>query len=142
MSQAAHDLHGEFWKPPVEEQAANPARTEATPLRACPRCGTEFVIGARYCHVCGASRSAHRHSFQGSLIQVVNAIRYLRESLKLPAWSLGAFTLGVFCFAAALATGFLFSADTLSDWQAIQAWRMEWLLGSVAAFVAGILLKG
>ena len=141
MSQAAHDLHGEFWKPPVSEAAATPARPETTPTRACPRCGTEFVMGARYCHVCGSSRTAQRHSLQGTLVQVVNVLHHLRQSLKLPAWSLAAYILGIFCFAAAVATGFLFSADTLSDWQAIQAWRLEWLLGAVAAFVAGILLK-
>ncbi len=140
MSQAAHDLHGEFWKPPVSEAAATPARPETTPVRACPRCGTEFVMGARYCHVCGSSRTAQRHSLQGTLVQVVHLLQRLRESLKLPAWSLAALALGVFCFAAAVATGFLFSADTLSDWQAIQAWRLEWLLGAVAAGVAGILL--
>jgi len=27
------------------------------------------------------------------------------------------------------------------DWQAVQLWRIEWLLGAVAAFVAGCLLK-
>jgi len=27
------------------------------------------------------------------------------------------------------------------DFQAVQYWRMEWLLGGVAAFIAGILLK-
>jgi hypothetical protein len=27
------------------------------------------------------------------------------------------------------------------DWQAIQLWRIEWLLGAAAAFVAGCLLK-
>ncbi len=141
MSQAAHDLHGEFWKPPVADEVAGPARSETAPVRACRRCGTEFITGARYCHVCGASRTASRHSLQSTLVLAHDAARWLRDSLKLPAWSLAAFGLGVVCFAAAVLTGFLFSADTLSDWQAIQAWRMEWLLGSIAAFVAGILLK-
>jgi len=27
------------------------------------------------------------------------------------------------------------------DWQAIQLWRIEWLLGAVAAFVAGCVLN-
>jgi hypothetical protein len=30
---------------------------------------------------------------------------------------------------------------TAVDWQAIQLWRIEWLLGAVAAFIAGALLK-
>jgi hypothetical protein len=27
------------------------------------------------------------------------------------------------------------------DWQAVQLWRIEWLLGSAAAFLATIALK-
>jgi hypothetical protein len=27
------------------------------------------------------------------------------------------------------------------DWQAVQLWRIEWLLGATASFLAGILLK-
>jgi hypothetical protein len=34
-----------------------------------------------------------------------------------------------------------FSARTLVDWQAIQLWRIEWLLAAIAAFVVGLLLK-
>jgi len=35
----------------------------------------------------------------------------------------------------------LLTAKTLVDWQAIQFYRAEWLLGATASFVAGILLK-
>jgi hypothetical protein len=41
----------------------------------------------------------------------------------------------------ALAVSVFFSARTVLDWQAIQLWRIEWLLAAVAAFVAGCLLK-
>jgi len=34
-----------------------------------------------------------------------------------------------------------FTAATVLDWQAVQLWRIEWLLGAAVAFVAGILLK-
>ena len=40
---------------------------------------------------------------------------------------------------------FLWSVRTIqnfSDFQAIQLWRIEWLLGAVALFLAGILLRG
>ena len=40
-----------------------------------------------------------------------------------------------------LAVSVCFSPRTALDWQAIQLWRIEWLLGAVAAFVAGCLLK-
>jgi hypothetical protein len=42
---------------------------------------------------------------------------------------------------AAIGVGFVFSAATVLDWQAVQVWRIQWLLAAVAAFVAGILLK-
>ena len=42
---------------------------------------------------------------------------------------------------AALAVSVFFSVRTVLDWQAIQLWRIEWLLASIAAFVAGLLLK-
>jgi hypothetical protein len=43
--------------------------------------------------------------------------------------------------ASAALAGFLYKAETLVDWQAIQVWRIEWLLGAAAALLAGILLK-
>ena len=45
------------------------------------------------------------------------------------------------CMVAALLTGILYKTDTLVDWQAVQLWRIEWLLASSAALLAGILLK-
>ena len=51
-----------------------------------------------------------------------------------------AFTVGVACITGALLVGLL-TARTLVDWQAIQIYRAEWLLGATAAFTAGILLK-
>jgi len=62
-----------------------------------------------------------------------------RLGLTVPAAT--AFVLGALCLIGALAVGILFSARTALDWQAIQLWRIEWLVGAVAAFVAGCLLK-
>jgi len=42
---------------------------------------------------------------------------------------------------AAISVGFIYSANTLVDWQAVQTWRIEWMLAAIVAFVAGILLK-
>ena len=33
------------------------------------------------------------------------------------------------------------TASNLAEFQAIQMWRIEWLLAATASFVAGILLK-
>lgn len=59
----------------------------------------------------------------------------------LPTASLIAFLIGVGCVLAAIAVGVIYSVQTLADFQAIQLWRIEWLLAALAAFVAGILLK-
>jgi len=72
-------------------------------------------------------------------------LRYLhfheiRTRIGLSTASLIAFVLGLVCIAGALMVGLL-TAKTLVDWQAIQMYRIEWLLAATAAFVAGILLK-
>jgi cytosine/uracil/thiamine/allantoin permease len=64
----------------------------------------------------------------------------IRDWLGLPTASLIAFFIGVGCVVGALLMGLL-TARNLVDWQAIQFYRAEWLLGATAAFVAGILLK-
>jgi hypothetical protein len=51
-----------------------------------------------------------------------------------------AFVVGLCCVVGGLAEG-LNTTKTLADWQAIQFYRVEWLLAATAAFVAGILLK-
>ena len=65
----------------------------------------------------------------------------LREALGQSNASLVALVLGFACVIAAIVTGFVFTATTLLDWQAVQLWRIEWLLGAVAMFAAGFLLK-
>jgi cytosine/uracil/thiamine/allantoin permease len=42
---------------------------------------------------------------------------------------------------AAFAVGMIYSVQTFNDFQAVQLYRMQWLLGSIAAFAAGLLLK-
>ncbi|HZP22229.1 MAG TPA: hypothetical protein VFB04_02205 [Terriglobales bacterium] len=49
--------------------------------------------------------------------------------------------LGVACGIIAALTGVIYRADTLVDWQAVQLWRIEWLLTAIAILLAGVLLK-
>jgi hypothetical protein len=48
---------------------------------------------------------------------------------------------GLICLGAAIATGFIYTASTLVDWQAIQIWRGEWMIAAGVAFICGILLN-
>jgi hypothetical protein len=141
MSQAVHNPTQEFWQPPVTHPQSMPALESA-----CAGCGSEFMIGARFCHVCGASRSnksaATVHTWmQPFLFFKALEFQNLRDWLGLSLASLIAFFTGVGCILAALVVGLVYSAQNLADFQAIQLWRLEWLLAALVAFVAGILLK-
>jgi hypothetical protein len=172
MAELAHGTQPEFWRPPsatmseVALQDAPPTMAEA-----CPRCGTEYLLGSRFCHTCGGKRPLqtipaqpadamaaarfweqimyHSRAAVGAIpwnrIQFPGWLRHLhfhaiKSRLGLPTASLIAFFIGLGCVTGALLVGLL-TARTLVDWQAIQFYRAEWLLGATAAFVAGVLLK-
>jgi len=129
--------HGEFWRPPLG------TRQEAVPgvqTESCTRCGTEYVAGSRFCHVCGAKRAPQAAARRLQWARFLNLLR-LQEQLSLPLASVIALSVGILCTLAAIGTGLVYTAATVLDWQAVQIWRIEWLLAAIAAFLAGILLK-
>jgi len=179
MTEVAQETPQEFWRPPVPVIPDQIVVRESVSAmeEACRRCGSEFLLGSRFCHTCGGKRPiaislearADGAEFAGLWKQAVGrahsavtslpgTARLVWSKIKLPNWlhylhfheikslvglptaSLVAFVLGVACIAGALLVGLL-TAKTLVDWQAIQFYRAEWLLGATAAFVAGILLK-
>jgi hypothetical protein len=138
MSGLAPRIHQEFWRPPVaNEVAAAPVGSISS--HVCSGCGTEFMLGAHYCYVCGTAREVNPVSDHGW-------VRYLefhniKEAFGLPMPSLVAFLAGIGCVLAALFLGVVYTIRNAADFQAVQLWRMQWLLAAIAAFVAGILLK-
>jgi hypothetical protein len=73
-------------------------------------------------------------------------LRYLhfheiKRSIGLPMPSLVAFMIGLGCVLGMLGVSLFYRASNLAEFQAIQMWRVEWLLASIASFVAGLLLK-
>lgn len=137
MSGVAHNLDQEFWQPPAQAQAS-----QSTPavVEVCPRCSTDFVVGARFCHICGAGREPQPGPHGTRLMHLVH-VRAMRDSLGLTTGALIAFAAGIACIIAAVLAGLLYTATTMTDWQAIQVWRIEWLLAATVAFVGGILLN-
>jgi hypothetical protein len=145
MEQATHKIEQEYWRPVLAHgkrelpheipQVPNDTRLLA---EACDSCGSEFVLGARFCHVCGSDRQLLSSS--NRLAEILDFDR-IRHALGLSAASLVAFIFGIISALAAFSVGFIYSTTTLTDWQAVQTWRMEWMLAAVVAFVAGILLK-
>jgi hypothetical protein len=138
MSDLVHDVQHEFWRPPATPPAAELAD-------ACRRCGTEFMVGAAFCHVCGTSR--HRADAPPArnwmkYFEFVRALDFagVKNWFGLPLPSLCAFLIGVGFVIVALTMG-LMSVHDYSDFEAIQLWRIQWLMAACAAFLAGILLK-
>lgn len=120
----------------VQTSAASPDLAEA-----CESCGTEFMIGSRFCHVCGSARQQHGAS--ASTRAWTNYLQFhsIQAGLGLSTPSLIAFLIGVACVLGALATGIIYSERNVLEWQAVQFFRTQWLLAGLVAFVAGILLK-
>jgi hypothetical protein len=65
----------------------------------------------------------------------------IQRAIGLPTASLIAFITGLGCVAGAIGVSLFYKASNMAEFQAIQMWRIEWLLAATAAFVAGILLK-
>lgn len=136
MAEMVNQAHNDFWRPPAADVVvSSPERSET-----CRECRTEFIVGSRYCHCCGASRPA---ASAAKVIEIPGLLELtaLGKRLGLPMPALIALLFGAFCLIAALSVGLLFTARTALDWQAIQFWRIEWLLAGIAAFAAGLLLK-
>jgi hypothetical protein len=172
MAELAQSTQPEFWRPPVPsvEKELAVQETATSMAQVCPGCGTEYLLGSRFCHSCGGKRpggvstvrtdaglmlrlreqlveaartTASVFSLPGS--KVPSWVHYLsfheiRMRVGLPTASLIAFFIGIGCVAGALLVGLL-TAKTLVEWQAIQFYRAEWLLAATASFAAGILLK-
>ena len=65
----------------------------------------------------------------------------IKRWIGLPTAALIAFMIGLGCVAGAIGVSLLYRASNLAEFQAIQMWRIEWLVAATASFVAGILLK-
>jgi hypothetical protein len=175
MGEVIQNTGQEFWRPPsILEPLAE--TLEPSPLQyvteACAECGSEFMIGARFCHTCGLRRpapisaiaeAAHISHVWSSCARWIRAransaadswgrisfpdwLHYLhfheiQSWVGLPTAALVAFIIGLGCVAGAIGVSLFYKASNLPEFQAIQMWRIEWLLAATASFVAGILLK-
>lgn len=173
MAELAHGTQPEFWRPPTPRVEDEMAVEEpvASMAEACPRCGTEFLFGARFCHSCGGRRPeaiTPRTQADAAIVahlweQTVHFIQAAMSGFSSRHWNgppwlhyftfhdiknrLGLSTASFIAFLVGLGciAGALlvglFNAKNLVDWQAIQFYRAEWLLAATAAFVAAILFK-
>jgi hypothetical protein len=142
MAEFSRELSKEYWRPAPSAGSLQSHVYQTQGNEAfCSICGTPYAAGARYCHLCGESRDEdlrfeHTNRFMNRLDFDV-----LRIQFGFSTWSL------VFLFAASvfllamLMTGAIHNAATPAEWQAVQTWRIEWLLAAVAALLAANLFK-
>jgi hypothetical protein len=103
------------------------------------------MVGARFCYLCGTARELESESGKGrlhffSLLRDI-AAEGVKLSLGLGTVSMVAFFTGLACIAVALLRGTIHSAHNLEELELLQLSRLQWLLGSVASFVAAMLLN-
>ena len=141
MADIVRDAPQEFWRPPLTQATA------VEMAETCRRCGTEFMVGAAFCHICGGNRHRAERATAGNWSRSFDFLRAI-ELGKVKAWfglplpSLCAFLGGIVCLVVALAVGFTDVKDNVSDFEAVQLWRIQWLMAGCAAFLIGILFKG
>jgi hypothetical protein len=146
MAEALDQAQHEFWRPPVKASEVIVGRSQNQDRSgACNDCGTEFIVGSRFCHSCGASRPESSMVRTGEVRTVeipgLTELTALGKRFGLSKAALAAFLFGMLCMAGAISVSIVFTARTTLDWQAIQWWRIEWLLAAIASFGAGCLLK-
>jgi hypothetical protein len=139
MASPAGSKSQEYWRP------SNPeiARVIPSIRDICWSCGADYTPGARFCHICGGTRDGlHPEPVRPVEKRTAeeNAVSLVRTlGLSIPC---AVFLIMGLAFAlTALLSGVVYREDTLVDWQAVQTWRIEWLLASAVALLAGILLK-
>jgi hypothetical protein len=177
MSEVIQNTGQEFWRSPTVleplVETAAPALLLYT-TEACAECGSEYMIGAKFCHTCGLRRPlpleagtdaavvagmwtrsvawiwirtrATGVAARWRKISFPDWLHYLhfheiQRCIGLPTAALIAFIIGLGCVVGAIAVSLFYKASNLAEFQAIQMWRIEWLLAATASFVAGILLK-
>lgn len=126
----------EYWRPanPNVARLIDPHPAETL----CWNCGSECSSAARFCPMCGSSREPGSPQ---TVSELRKADAGLASRLPMSLASMLCFLLGVGCAIGAGLMGVIYRTDTLVDWQAVQVWRIEWLLAALAALLAGVLLK-
>lgn len=108
---------------PHTDDASAPAGVD------CPKCHARLPKLAEYCLHCGAHVAT-------------SPMPHVREDQN--HWRVGALVcmvIGIVCLLGALLTSAVFGQQTVLDWQAVQLWRIEWLLAGIALFVLARVLQ-
>jgi len=107
----------------------------------CASCGNPYATGARFCHCCGSGRESDLRVEKRRLRLDWLDFDRARELTGLSTIPLAlALCAGLFMLASVM-TGLIYDTSTIAEWQAVQTWKAEWLLATVAALLAALLFK-
>ncbi|MGH9426876.1 MAG: zinc ribbon domain-containing protein [Terriglobia bacterium] len=112
-----------------------PSQQREAASTGCKRCGTDLKLGAEFCHVCG------RWVFGSNLSRLMKGTRAAlsQTGIELPVL-VCMVTAAVFAVIS-MFVGIRIEPKTIGEWQVIQYWRIEWLLGAIVMLLFGVLLK-
>jgi len=144
MAEFSRDSSEGYWRPASAAGASfdrHGLQTADTPTQFCTICAAPYSLGARFCSQCGLNREAVPHKAKWNLLSEWVDLDGIRERTGLSAISLVLAVLACICMLATIMTGLLYNTATLAEWQAVQTWRIEWLLASVASLLGALLFK-
>jgi len=104
-------------------------------VTSCKKCGTDLNLGAEFCHVCG------RWVFGSNVSRLAKGFReaLAQTQIELPVF-VCMLTAAVFAVLS-LFVGIRIDPKTIGEWQIVQYWRIECLLGAIVMLLFGVLLK-
>ena len=139
MSQSVRNVTEEYWRPadPVAARVAQHSLADCL----CTECESECSPGARFCHVCGKERAPKSRTIVSAGFNNLFDLERLCRRMGLSVACLVFLILGLTCLLIAATIGIVYRVETLFSWQAVQLWRIEWLLGAIVAVLVGLLLK-
>jgi hypothetical protein len=141
MADIKRESSQEYWRP--APSAGNPFPASGPQTRgnqaSCALCGTPYAIGARFCHSCGLSRESGQEKHNP--VKRWLDLDVLRTHFGFSTASLVLVLAALIFTLATLMIGMVYNTSTAADWQAVQTWRIEWLLATVAALLGAMLFK-
>lgn len=112
---------------------SSPQRESA--VTSCKKCGTDLKLGAEFCHVCG------RWVFGSNLSRLSRALQEVLTQTGVEVPVLCCMITAAIFAVISLFVGIRIDPRTIAEWQVVQYWRIEWLLGAIVMLLFGVLLK-
>jgi hypothetical protein len=143
MADISREVSQEYWR-----QAPTPGKDFQTPgfqpqgnQAFCAVCGTPYAAGALFCHLCGLGREKDlRAKKRGLNLEWLDFDR-IREQTGLSTISLVLVISAALFMLASVMAGLIYDTSTIAEWQAVQTWKVEWLLATVPTLLAAMLFK-